>query len=88
MRLLSAIHGLGDFRGCMGVIDKRMRKMKLQNLAVKPGMSEVRFNWNVFPSTRLQESQIVTPVGCLYTPVICGSVPSVERCRTSSSRLS
>lgn len=38
-------------------------------MAVKPGMSEVRFNWNVFPSTRLQESQIVTPVGCLYTPV-------------------
>lgn len=32
-------------------------------------MSEVRFNWNVFPSTRLQESHIVTPVGCLYTPV-------------------
>lgn len=32
-------------------------------------MSEVRFNWNVFPSTRLEESQIVTPIGCLYTPI-------------------
>lgn len=48
-------------RGC--------EKRRFQNLAVKPVMSEVRFNWNVFPSTRLQESQIVTPVGCLYTPV-------------------
>lgn len=31
-------------------------------------MSEVRFNWDVFPSTRLQSSSIAVPIGCLYTP--------------------
>lgn len=28
----------------------------------------VRFNWNVFPSTRLEAAQLLTPIGCLYTP--------------------
>ncbi|ODV70490.1 vWA-like protein [Hyphopichia burtonii NRRL Y-1933] len=28
----------------------------------------VRFNWNVFPSTRLEQSQLLTLVGCLYKP--------------------
>lgn len=26
------------------------------------------FNWNVFPSTRLDEAKLVTPLGCLFTP--------------------
>lgn len=29
----------------------------------------VRFNWNVFPSTRLEASEMLTPIGCLYTPL-------------------
>ncbi|CAI5758706.1 unnamed protein product [Candida verbasci] len=28
----------------------------------------IRFNWNVFPSTKLEETQISTPIGCLFTP--------------------
>lgn len=27
-----------------------------------------QFNWNLFPSTRLEEASLVTPVGCIYTP--------------------
>lgn len=29
----------------------------------------VRFNWNLFPSTRLDASQLAAPLGCLYTPL-------------------
>lgn len=29
----------------------------------------VKFNWNVLPSTRLEASQLLTPIGCLYTPL-------------------
>ncbi|CUM67727.1 uncharacterized protein PRCAT00005432001 [Priceomyces carsonii] len=29
----------------------------------------VRFNWNLLPSTRLEASQLSTPIGCLYTPL-------------------
>lgn len=29
----------------------------------------ITFNWNVFPSTRLEASQLLTPIGCLYTPL-------------------
>ncbi|KAG2735254.1 hypothetical protein G9P44_001468 [Scheffersomyces stipitis] len=29
----------------------------------------VRFNWNLFPSTRLEASRLTTPLGCLYTPL-------------------
>lgn len=29
----------------------------------------VRFNWNVLPSTRLEATQLLTPIGCLYTPL-------------------
>lgn len=28
----------------------------------------VKFNWNVFPLTRLENTKLVTPLGCLYTP--------------------
>lgn len=28
-----------------------------------------RFNWNVFPSTKLEASQMLTPLGCMYTPL-------------------
>ena len=30
----------------------------------------IRFNWNVFPCTRLEKSQLLTPIGCLYTPFL------------------
>ncbi|KAK6204635.1 ScSEC23 cytoplasmic GTPase-activating protein-like protein [Scheffersomyces amazonensis] len=29
----------------------------------------VQFNWNLFPSTRLEASQLSTPLGCLYQPL-------------------
>lgn len=29
----------------------------------------VRFNWNVFPSTKLEANQMLTPLGCLYSPL-------------------
>jgi len=29
----------------------------------------VRFSWNVWPSSRLEATRIVVPVGCLYTPM-------------------
>lgn len=29
----------------------------------------VRFNWNVWPSTRVDAAKIVMPVGCLFTPL-------------------
>ncbi|CAH2352627.1 protein transport protein Sec23p [[Candida] railenensis] len=32
--------------------------------------SGINFNWDVFPSTRLENSQLPTPIGCLYQPLI------------------
>lgn len=32
-------------------------------------MSSIRFNWNVFPSTKLEASQMLTPLGCMFTPL-------------------
>jgi len=29
----------------------------------------VRFNWNVFPSTRIEAAKIVLPLACLFTPL-------------------
>lgn len=29
----------------------------------------MRFSWNVWPSSRLEATRIVVPVGCLYTPM-------------------
>lgn len=29
----------------------------------------VRFSWNVWPSSRLEATRVVVPVGCLYTPM-------------------
>ena len=29
----------------------------------------VRFSWNVWPSSRLESTRIVVPLGCLYTPL-------------------
>lgn len=29
----------------------------------------VSFNWNLFPSTRLEASQLLSPIGCLYSPL-------------------
>ena len=52
----------------------------------------VRFSWNVWPSSRLEATRMVVPLGCLYTPlkaienlpvlpyepVVCkGSCPSI-----------
>lgn len=31
-------------------------------------MSKLDFNWDIFPSTRLEANNLVTPVGCMYTP--------------------
>ena len=29
----------------------------------------VRFSWNVWPSSRLEATRMVVPLGCLYTPI-------------------
>ncbi|SGZ56164.1 CIC11C00000004654 [Sungouiella intermedia] len=29
----------------------------------------VRFNWNLFPSTKLEANEMLTPLGCMYTPL-------------------
>ena len=29
----------------------------------------VRFSWNVWPSSRLEATRMVVPLGCLYTPL-------------------
>jgi len=29
----------------------------------------VRFSWNVWPSSRLEATRMVVPVGCMYTPL-------------------
>ena len=29
----------------------------------------VRFSWNVWPSSRLEATRMVVPLGCLYTPM-------------------
>ena len=29
----------------------------------------VRFNWNLWPSTRIEAAKLVLPLGCLYTPL-------------------
>lgn len=29
----------------------------------------IRFNWNVWPTTRIEATKAVLPVGCLYTPL-------------------
>ncbi|CAM9624222.1 unnamed protein product, partial [Choristocarpus tenellus] len=29
----------------------------------------IRFSWNVWPSSRLEATRMVVPVGCLYTPM-------------------
>lgn len=34
----------------------------------EPHTATIQFNWNVLPVTRLEESQIVAPLGCLYSP--------------------
>lgn len=31
-------------------------------------MSFAEFNWNVFPLTKLEETNMVTPLGCMFTP--------------------
>lgn len=31
--------------------------------------SPVAFNWNVFPSTKLEANQMLTPLGCIYSPL-------------------
>lgn len=34
----------------------------------------ITFNWNVFPSTRLEKAQMLAPLGCLY-PLAVGGTP-------------
>lgn len=29
----------------------------------------VRFSWNVWPSSRLEATRLVVPIGCLYQPI-------------------
>ena len=29
----------------------------------------VRFNWNVWPQTRVEAAKVVLPLGCLFTPL-------------------
>jgi len=35
----------------------------------------IRFSWNMWPTTRLESTRIVVPVGCLYTPLHRGEAP-------------
>ena len=46
----------------------RAYRPKKYSSTVMSDTDGVRFNWNVFPSTRLEASRLSTPVGCLYTP--------------------
>lgn len=41
--------------------------MSTQNFFLDENIHGLRFNWNVFPSTKLEESTQVTPLGCLYS---------------------
>ncbi|CCE72834.1 Piso0_000431 [Millerozyma farinosa CBS 7064] len=36
----------------------------------------IRFNWNVLASTRLEESRLVCPTGCLYRPFFDADLPA------------
>ena len=29
----------------------------------------IRFNWNVWPNTRVEAAKVVLPLGCLFTPL-------------------
>lgn len=37
----------------------------------------IRFSWNSFPSTRVEASRTVVPIGALYTPLFNKSEPSI-----------
>jgi protein transport protein SEC23 len=32
-------------------------------------MNGTRWSWNVLPSTTLEQSRMVIPIGCMYTPM-------------------
>jgi protein transport protein SEC23 len=36
----------------------------------------VRFSWNIFPSTSVESKKLICPLGCLYTPLRKGSNPT------------
>lgn len=41
----------------------------------------VRFNWNIWPQTRVEAAKIVLPLGCLFTPLKESStrpLPSIQ----------
>lgn len=38
----------------------------------------VRLSWNVFPSTRMEASRLVVPIGALYTPLKESSTPYLQ----------
>jgi protein transport protein SEC23 len=37
----------------------------------------VRFSFNVFPSSKIEEARLGAPLGCIYTPLKRGSAPTV-----------
>lgn len=46
----------------------------------------VRFSWNIWPSSRIEASRLVVPLGAMYTPLKIGTdMPTVYynplRCR-------
>ncbi|CEL94076.1 unnamed protein product [Vitrella brassicaformis CCMP3155] len=48
----------------------------------------IRFSWNIWPSSRLEATRVVVPLGCIYTPLKdCINLQLVEyepvRCRSS-----
>lgn len=53
----------------------------------------VQFNWNTFPSSRLEISQLPSPIGCLYSPLSTNDVASISTedslvsCRTCGGYL-
>mmetsp|Transcript_22037 Transcript_22037/g.67657 ORF Transcript_22037/g.67657 Transcript_22037/m.67657 type:complete len:777 (-) Transcript_22037:16-2346(-) len=39
------------------------------DIAAQDEQNGVRFSWNVWPSTRLEATRIVAPLGCMYSPL-------------------
>lgn len=40
--------------------------MDFHELEEKDG---IRFSWNIWPSTRIETSRIIVPLGCVFTPL-------------------
>ena len=50
----------------LGVMDYEKVKEQWSDIEDRDG---VRLSWNVFPSSRMEASRLVVPIGALYTPL-------------------